>query len=187
MDRTLAGRQLAAVISSPPGIRLDYRKLARSVRSLGLDGRITLHMRLPAEHELASALGVRRATVTAAYDLLRESGYAHSRRGAGTWTALPDGRSPTSVASMMSGEQAVIDLALAALAPPEDAVAEALAKATARAGTPGPPPRAGVPVNEPGRTGGCCSGGRGHEAAVGSEGSSPARLAHVGGLTSMRC
>ncbi|MEU9791142.1 GntR family transcriptional regulator [Streptomyces sparsogenes] len=118
MDRTLAGRQLAAVISGPPGIRLGYRKPARSVRSLGLDGRIALHTRLPAERELASALGVSRATVTAAYDLLRESGYARSRRGAGTWTALPDGRSPTSVASMVSGEQAVIDLALAALAPP---------------------------------------------------------------------
>ncbi|WP_369227967.1 GntR family transcriptional regulator [Streptomyces sp. R39] len=74
------------------------------MRSLVLDGRIALHMRLPAERELASALGVSVATVTAACDLLRESGYAHSRRGVGTWTALPDGRSPTSAASMMSGE-----------------------------------------------------------------------------------
>ncbi|MGW3464799.1 GntR family transcriptional regulator [Streptomyces olivaceoviridis] len=38
-------------------------------------------MRLSTERELASALGVSRATVTAAYDLLRESRYAHSRQG----------------------------------------------------------------------------------------------------------
>ncbi|MFF5553824.1 GntR family transcriptional regulator [Streptomyces olivaceoviridis] len=67
--------------------------------SLVLDGRIALHMRLPTGRELASALGVGRGTVTAAYDLLRESGYAHSRRGAGTWTPLLDGRSPARSAS----------------------------------------------------------------------------------------
>ncbi len=42
--------------------------------------------------------------MTATYDLLRESGYAHSRRGVGIWTTRPDGRSPTGAASMMSGE-----------------------------------------------------------------------------------
>ncbi|WP_234543473.1 hypothetical protein [Streptomyces shenzhenensis] len=46
MDRTLVGRQRAAVISGPPGIRLGYRKLVRSVRSPVLDGRIALHMRV---------------------------------------------------------------------------------------------------------------------------------------------
>ncbi len=46
VDRTLVGRQRAAVISGPPGIRLGYRKLVRSVRSPVLDGRIALHMRV---------------------------------------------------------------------------------------------------------------------------------------------
>ncbi|WFB06280.1 PLP-dependent aminotransferase family protein [Streptomyces sp. LX-29] len=132
VDRTLSGRQLAALITGLPDTRLGYRELARAVRSLVLNGRIALHMRLPAERELASALGVSRATVTAAYDLLRESGYAHSRRGAGTWTSLPDGQRPTSIASLPSDEQATIDLGLASPAAPEGAVAEALTQAAAQ-------------------------------------------------------
>jgi DNA-binding transcriptional MocR family regulator len=129
VDRTLGGRQLAALIAGPPDARPGYRELARALRSLVLDGRIALRMRLPAERELASVLNISRATVTAAYDLLRESGYAHSRRGAGTWTSLPDGQSPTSVASYLSGEHAVVDLALAAPAAAGATVAEALTEA----------------------------------------------------------
>ena len=96
MDRTLGSRQLAALLSAVPHAdgRPGYRALADGVRRLLLDGRIALHVRLPAERELASALTVSRATVTAAYDLLREDGFARSRRGAGTWTELPAGHRP---------------------------------------------------------------------------------------------
>ncbi|MEU8945960.1 PLP-dependent aminotransferase family protein [Streptomyces sp. NPDC048489] len=142
MDRTLGSRQLAGLLSASPhtGGRPGYRALAGGVRTLLLHGRIALHVRLPAERELASTLGVSRATVTAAYDLLREDGFARSRRGAGTWTELPDGRRPANVASFPA-EDGVIDLAVAAPGAPEAQLAEALAEASgllaARASTPG--------------------------------------------------
>jgi len=61
----------------------EYAALAAAVRGLLTDGRLALGVRLPAERELADALGISRTTVTAAYRTLRESGYLTSRRGAG--------------------------------------------------------------------------------------------------------
>ncbi|MGP9017754.1 MocR-like transcription factor YczR [Streptomyces sp. BR1] len=127
-SRTLGSRQLATLVAATAGTRPGYRPLAQGVRTLLLDGRIPLHTRLPAERELATALGVSRATVTAAYDLLREGGYALSRRGAGTWTELPDGQRPANVASFADGSD-LIDLAMAAPSAPEAEYAEALALA----------------------------------------------------------
>ncbi|MEU6881440.1 PLP-dependent aminotransferase family protein [Streptomyces sp. NPDC046712] len=130
-DRTLTGRQLAALLTRPPEGRFGYRELARAIRETLLDGRVALRMRLPAERELATALTVSRTTVTGAYDLLRESGYAHSRRGAGTWTALPDSQAPISLATFHGHSDASIDLALAAPEAPVDELADALAVASA--------------------------------------------------------
>ncbi|MEU1862819.1 PLP-dependent aminotransferase family protein [Streptomyces gardneri] len=129
-DRTLTGRQLASLLTPPPEGRFGYRELARAVREALLDGRVALRLRLPAERELATVLAVSRTTVTGAYDLLRESGYAHSRRGAGTWTALPDGQAPTPLGTFQDDAGATIDLALAAPQAPEE-LAEALASAAA--------------------------------------------------------
>lgn len=64
--------------------------LAERIRSLILDGRIAVGARLPAERPLSEALQVSRTTVTAAYALLVEQGYAAARRGSGTFTALPE-------------------------------------------------------------------------------------------------
>ncbi|WP_309053580.1 PLP-dependent aminotransferase family protein, partial [Streptomyces sp.] len=130
-DRTLTGRQLASLLTPPPEGRFGYRELARAVREALLDGRVALRLRLPAERELAGALAVSRTTVTGAYDLLRESGYAHSRRGAGTWTALPEGQAPASLGSFHGEGTATIDLALAAPEAPAAELAAALAAATA--------------------------------------------------------
>ncbi|WP_030686639.1 PLP-dependent aminotransferase family protein [Streptomyces sp. NRRL B-1347] len=126
-ERSLGSQQLAALLPGAAGARPAYRHLAQAIGDLVLDGRIALRVRLPAERELALALGVSRPTVTAAYDLLRESGYAHSRRGSGTWTALPEGRAPSGVARALAPPDAAIDLARAAPSPPEEAVAAALA------------------------------------------------------------
>ncbi|MFD0418908.1 PLP-dependent aminotransferase family protein [Streptomyces sp. NPDC127108] len=141
-DRRLGGTQLAALVTGAAGERPGYRALAHTVRTLLLDGRVPLHTRLPAERELASALGVSRATVTAAYDLLRESGFAASRRGASTWTELPEGRRPASVAAFPVGApgEGVLDLAVAAPPAPAglgDAVAAAAALLPAHAPTSG--------------------------------------------------
>lgn len=141
-DRTTLGsRQLAALLPDPAGIRPAYRHLARSISELILDGRIALHARLPAERELAAALDTSRTTVTAVYDLLRESGYAHSRQGAGTWTALPEGHAPRGVRRFLAAEDTVIDLARAAPGLPRQELTDALARVApqlaAHAHTPG--------------------------------------------------
>ncbi|MDI3385181.1 PLP-dependent aminotransferase family protein [Streptomyces sp. B-S-A8] len=125
---TLGSRRLAALLTATAGERPGYRALAQGVRTLLLDGRIALHSRLPAERELATALGISRATVTAAYDLLRTDGFAHSRRGSGTWTALPAGRRPSNVAYADTDD--VIDLAMAAPHAPQGVLADALAAVT---------------------------------------------------------
>ncbi|MFF4417993.1 PLP-dependent aminotransferase family protein [Streptosporangium sp. NPDC001559] len=90
MDRYLSGVQLARLLAIDPGAKPYYRTLAATVRSLILDGRLPVRVRVPAERHLAEALGVSRTTVTSAYDRLREQGYLESRQGAGSWTALPD-------------------------------------------------------------------------------------------------
>jgi DNA-binding transcriptional MocR family regulator len=112
----------------PGGARLpEYAALAGAVRGLIRDGRVALGVRLPAERELALALGISRTTVTAAYRELRASGHLASRRGAGSWSAMPPGqRISTSGMWLPADEQAVIDLGFAALAaPPQLAVAAA--------------------------------------------------------------
>ncbi|MFI7009776.1 PLP-dependent aminotransferase family protein [Streptomyces sp. NPDC050145] len=99
-----------------------YRALADGIRLLLLEGRVTVATRLPAERELAVALSVSRTTVAAAYEALRGEGFLESRRGAGSWTAVPAGNPlpargleplpPESLGSM-------IDLGTAALPAPE--------------------------------------------------------------------
>ncbi|MGR4880884.1 PLP-dependent aminotransferase family protein [Streptomyces sp. LARHCF249] len=138
-DRTIGSRQLAALLPAEVLARPGYRALADAVRTLILDGRIALHVRLPAERELAEAVGASRATVTGAYDLLRESGYVRSRRGSGTWTELPDGHLPVGSPGLIGGGTGGrpdggpgIDLAIAAMGAPEGSLAEAFAWAAPR-------------------------------------------------------
>jgi DNA-binding transcriptional MocR family regulator len=63
--------------------------LVSALRLLVLDGRLPPGTALPAERELAAALGVSRTLVATAWEALRAEGLLRSRRGAGTWTALP--------------------------------------------------------------------------------------------------
>ncbi|MFE5805645.1 PLP-dependent aminotransferase family protein [Streptomyces sp. NPDC056491] len=137
-DRTIGSRQLAALLPADVLARPGYRALADAVRTLILDGRVALHVRLPAEREFAEAVGASRATVTGAYDLLRESGYVRSRRGSGTWTELPDGHRPVGAHALLGaggysadGDPGV-DLAIAAMGAPEGSLAEAFAWAAPR-------------------------------------------------------
>ncbi|MFP3962025.1 PLP-dependent aminotransferase family protein [Actinomadura fulvescens] len=92
--RYVSGSQLARLLGEVPHERPFYVALARAVRGLVLDGRLALRTRLPAERDLAAALGVSRTTVTAAYDRLRDEGFVESRQGAGSWTALPPTNMP---------------------------------------------------------------------------------------------
>ncbi|WP_327255922.1 MocR-like transcription factor YczR [Streptomyces sp. NBC_01244] len=137
-DRMIGSRQLAALLPAEVLARPGYRALADAVRTLILDGRIALHVRLPAERELAEAVGASRATVTGAYDLLRESGYVRSRRGSGTWTELPEGHRPVGAHAIVGaggysadGDPG-IDLAIAAMGAPQDSLTDAVAWAAPR-------------------------------------------------------
>lgn len=97
----------------------DYVTLAGALRGLLVDGRLALGVRLPAERELALALGISRTTVTAAYRLLRESGHLTSRRGAGSWTVMPAGAKVASSGLWAVEEPDLLDLGVAALPAPE--------------------------------------------------------------------
>jgi len=71
--------------------RPAYVGLADALVLLIGDGRIPPATRLPSERELTEVLAVSRTTVTRAYALLREAGYALSRQGSGTFAQVPGG------------------------------------------------------------------------------------------------
>jgi DNA-binding transcriptional MocR family regulator len=101
-------------------------RLAAALRSLILEGCVAVETRLPAERTMAAALGVSRATVTGAYDRLREQGYIESRQGAGSWVTLPGGH--RSAPDAIVGGHG-LDMRIAAL--PAPAVLEELFAAAA--------------------------------------------------------
>ncbi|QKW05435.1 PLP-dependent aminotransferase family protein [Streptomyces sp. NA04227] len=126
----VGSNQLAKLLTSQqsrppkPGSRRPpaYRFLADGIRLLVLEGRIPVAARLPAERELAMAMSVSRTTVAAAYEALRSEGFLESRRGAGSWTAVPAGNPlPARGLEPLPPEAlgSVIDLGTAALPAPE--------------------------------------------------------------------
>jgi len=109
-----------------------YAGLADALTLLIGDGRISLGTRLPSERALTSALGISRTTVTRAYAMLRDAGYAEARQGAGTFTCVPGGRSRAHDRALFPrpGDHDAIDLnCAAASAPPGLAAAYAEAAA----------------------------------------------------------
>jgi DNA-binding transcriptional MocR family regulator len=115
-----SSRRLADLLGGVAGDRRPrYVALASRIRVLTADGRLPVGVRLPAERDLAAAVGLSRATVRAAYARLREDGWATARQGAGTWTALPAGPN-RGVWVPAPADEGIIDLAHAAPpAPPE--------------------------------------------------------------------
>ncbi len=150
--RTIRGPQLARLLAGWRGAGPEYQALARSVRGLLLDGRLPLQLRLPAERELAAALDSSRTTVSAAYRTLREGGYLVSRRGAGSWTALPAGHRLTPSGQLTPHSDAeLLDLSFAAPAAPAalgDAVSEAADELARYAVGPGYFPMGITPLRE---------------------------------------
>jgi DNA-binding transcriptional MocR family regulator len=92
-----------------------HERLAATIRSLILDGRVPIGSRLPAERMLANALGLSRATVTAAYDQLRGEGYVASRQGSGSWVTIPGGHRAAPDAVLASS---AIDMRIGAMPAP---------------------------------------------------------------------
>jgi DNA-binding transcriptional MocR family regulator len=162
--RAIGGPQLARLLGDLPAERPFYAVLARAIRGLILDGGLALRVRLPAERDLAAALGVSRTTVTAAYDALRAESFIRSRQGAGSWTALPRGRGsrlPQSAYAAVGGggvrggllgmAEPEIDLGSAAPGAPElfdDAVADAVARLPGYTAGPGYDPAGIGPLRE---------------------------------------
>ncbi len=154
-NASVSGHQLARLLSDVPAERPYYAALARAIRRLVLDGRLPLKVRLPAERDLAAALAISRTTVTATYDALRAEGFMESRQGAGSWTALPVGRSrpigtiaPPYGVSHTPDDPDLIDLGCAAPGAPAifpEAVAAATAALPAYTSGPGYEP-GGMPV-----------------------------------------
>ncbi|MDH6128470.1 PLP-dependent aminotransferase family protein [Kitasatospora sp. GP82] len=127
LARLLRGTQLP----EPAGHRPAYRTLAGQVRLLVSEGRLPVGARLPAERELAQALALSRTTVATAYETLRTEGYLRSRRGSGSWTALPEGSRPPSDALHPvppEEQESILDLGVAALPAPQPYLGEAAAR-----------------------------------------------------------
>jgi DNA-binding transcriptional MocR family regulator len=85
----LAATALIDLLGDWRGDAPAYEALAERVRLLVIDGRISTDVRLPSERELSERLALSRTTITAAYRLLRETGYARSVQGSGTTTTMP--------------------------------------------------------------------------------------------------
>lgn len=136
--QALTARQLARLlgewrVAAARGAARD--RLAAAVRGLAADGRLPIATRLPAERELALALGLSRSTVTSAYDVLRDEGSVRSRRGAGSWIAGPPAL-PTPVSTHLpvaigTDDASPIDMAVASPTAPTEAVLEAVGSAAA--------------------------------------------------------
>lgn len=132
LTRRIGARSFARLLGEwrPPGTRGIAAALADRVRLLVLDGRMPLHTRVPAERELAAALAVSRTTVATAYEALRAGGILVSRRGAGSWTRLPDGPAAAAAAPFVPAtDRRLLDLAHAALPAPTAEVRRAAAGA----------------------------------------------------------
>lgn len=82
--------------------------LADRIRSLVLDGRLTVGEKLPSERALAGELGRSRATVSAAYERLAAAGFVVRLHGGSTRVSLPHG---TRV--MPGSDAALIDFTIA--------------------------------------------------------------------------
>ncbi|SFJ87763.1 DNA-binding transcriptional regulator, MocR family, contains an aminotransferase domain [Amycolatopsis sacchari] len=86
----ISAPRLATLLGSwRQGSRQGAAALAAAVELQVLDGHLPVGTQLPAERELAQALGVSRTLIGAALDRLRESGLVASRRGAGSWITPP--------------------------------------------------------------------------------------------------
>ena len=99
MDSRFTARSLATALGGWRTRDPAYEALADGIRLLCLDNRIAARTALPAERELAAALGLSRTTVATAYRSLRDSGHIESLRGSGSVTLPQPGREPGKVAT----------------------------------------------------------------------------------------
>ncbi|GAB3453126.1 MocR-like transcription factor YczR [Actinophytocola sediminis] len=111
----VSARRLAELLGTwrRHGTRHGAADLAAGIRLLVLDGRLPAGTGLPPERELATALDISRTMVAAALDRLRATGLVASRRGAGSWTAVPRGSTAVGDHPSAADGPPVIDFARA--------------------------------------------------------------------------
>ncbi len=133
---SISARQLAGLLPSQRSRTGPvYLRLADSITSLVRDGRLAAEVRLPSERELAGALSLSRATVTAAYDQLRGRGLLASRTGAGSFIVVPPAAALAGAArwnftaSDANGLDDPLDLSCAAMPAPPGVLEAAFAAA----------------------------------------------------------
>ncbi|MBK0420843.1 PLP-dependent aminotransferase family protein [Leucobacter sp. CSA2] len=96
ISQRLGARRLVELLGDWRDGGVGYEELSGSIALLVRDGAIQPGTVLPAERQLAEALGVSRTTVSAGYRRLREARVALSRQGSGTVVrARPAGPSGT--------------------------------------------------------------------------------------------
>lgn len=66
-----------------------YRQVYEQLRSAILSAKLAHNERLPATRELAQTIGLNRATIAAAYELLESDGLIRSHVGKGTFVIGP--------------------------------------------------------------------------------------------------
>lgn len=119
MENRVSSRRLAELLGSRVGDGPAYQWLADGIRLLVADGRLLHGSRLPSERELVAQLGVSRTTVTRAYGVLRDRGFARAVQGSGTVVQVPGGPvagggEPLALATLQPPGAGVIDLTCAA-------------------------------------------------------------------------
>ncbi|MEO8850196.1 MAG: PLP-dependent aminotransferase family protein [Allobranchiibius sp.] len=138
----VTGRRLTTLLGRPDATGPSYLWLADGIRALAADGRLLHGTRLPSEREMVAAVGLSRTTVTRAYAVLVDRGYALARRGSGTVVQLPGGPVAGGGEPLAEWDQdgetaGLIDLRRAAPAAPpglRDAVESATERLTAYLG-----------------------------------------------------
>lgn len=86
----ISGTRLATLLGEwRRGSRQGAVALASAIELQVLDGHLPVGTQLPAERELAEALGASRTLIGAALDRLREGGLVASKRGSGSWITSP--------------------------------------------------------------------------------------------------
>ncbi|MFF3320195.1 PLP-dependent aminotransferase family protein [Streptomyces sp. NPDC003035] len=137
MDRVWTAPELAEILGDwADGAGPLYRGLAEALLAAVDAGDVASGERLPAERDLARGLQVSRATIAAAYGLLRERGVLDSRRGSGSrvaprppaWAGAPASTAAV-VRRLAAGPAGLISLAGAGGAVPGDLAAELAAVA----------------------------------------------------------
>ncbi len=91
MVTRISASRLHGLLGPAGGSAPAYLWLAERVIELVSDGHLMHGARLPSERDLVRALGVSRTTVTRAYGVVRERGFALAQQGSGTVVQVPGG------------------------------------------------------------------------------------------------